>query len=365
MKLSPTNAGFNALSKLDTLPQYRNNPDKINRVIWKLSDISDILKVLYMLFGKYERISVQEEKKDSKERHPSPARLPHRYAGEDIFSLLEKFLRIGSKEPFLGGKRAIETEERAKRVDAKRDIDYEIKTDKLLEKIKDGFIKRVLPLDNSISRYIQYLLICLKIKKLFEENYGITADKHYIQILEGLNNLLDEFPLDELEDEDFTKLFAVELFAFSQIKDTALKEFSLKEISHILKKKIIDFSLKYINNPDEIFIFNEIMKDYGLKPIKIDELEREYLPKIIAHSYAELEREYKMKYLKILIDKFEKFNEDRKVLIIFRIIRQIVNFADKSLKIHLLNEFSKIDKKSHKRFKKSCIKEIKEMCGNH
>ena len=80
-------------------PRYVNKTilkrfeDKINKIIWKMDNFSDILRILYSLFGQEEKKTIREGEREAKESGPAPGRLHSTNFEEDIFSLIEKFIR--------------------------------------------------------------------------------------------------------------------------------------------------------------------------------------------------------------------------------------------------------------------------------
>ncbi|MEA2054144.1 MAG: phospholipase D-like domain-containing protein [Candidatus Thermoplasmatota archaeon] len=362
---------FYALSKLDTLPQYRNKPDKINKLIWKMDNLPDILSILYSLFGQEEKKSIREGEKGIREYVPSPARLPSTHHGEDIFSLLEKFIRTGSRRKVIevGIPKDIETkedldEEESEGGEETYQIDYEKKVDQILKKINDGFSEVILPEDSSVSRYVQYILICLKLTYFFEVNFTINKDRHLIQILQSFNELMNNYELENFTQEEVTQLLSFEMFVLSEISDSTLRGYSYQDIPYSqFGETILSLSFDILEDPDKISIFNDFLKEFGLKNIRMNDLQQKYFPSLIAHTCAKLSKDGRENYLKNLIERLKEEDKDKKTLAIFLLLSEIAKISERSSKKVILDEVSKIEEDKQSRFKKGCITDLKDICN--
>ena len=358
------------LSRLDTLPQYRNKPDKINRLIWKMNNLPDILQILYSLFYHEEKKTIREGEKEKKERDPAPGRLPSTHYGEDIFSLLEKFIQTGSKGKTIGCvvPRNIETEkdkeeEENKAGEGANQIDHGKRVDQILKKINVGFSKVILPEDNSVSRYVQYILICLKLTYLFEVNFAINKDRHLIQILRSFNKLLNDHELKSFTQEEIIQLLSLEMFVLSEISDSSLRKYCHEVLPYDqFDETLLSLSFDILDDLDKISIFNNNLEEFGLMKIEMNDLPQKYFPRLIAHTCNKLHKDRRENYLWNLVKRLKEEDKDQETLFIFLLLSEIAKTSEKTSKMVILNEVSKIKGDKQTRFKEGCITDLKNIC---
>ncbi len=205
----------------------------------------------------------------------------------------------------------------------------------------------------------------MKLKYFFEKNYNTTTDKHYIHILRNLNELINKFPIEDIKEEDIIKIISLDMFILSKIKSKEFQELCFNEIPHKdMSKKIMGVSLKFIENPDLLSKFNNSLSELGLETLKLNEIQKNFLPRITANAYEKADVSFQKEYLKKLMDKFNKAIYDKKVLTIFLIMSEVAKHTNNQLKKLICSEISKIDENAQRRFKRVCIKDIKKICCN-
>ena len=357
---------FYNISTYDMFPQYKNKPKELNKIFGKLSDISSMVRILYTLFGDEKERTPRDSEKGGRELHPSPGKLSSKHKELDIFSFLQDLLRFkvekperGKSEPPKPGEKK-EPPEPARPVYHKPDVLKEI--DNVFDKITINFAEKVLVKDNSLPRYIQYLLICLWFQRYFERELHLKTGRYYVRMIRDLDGLIWRFNIGKgLSKQDFFDLLFLLINTIRRITDNSIR--GITTIEHILlpfRDIIISLFYKTLDHPDILETLNTNSELYGFRPLNIDKVKTKYLPEFAGICINQSKGEKKFYYIKKLMYNFFEADDDPRILLFTILIMETSKNTSADIK-NLVREVVLTKQKSvKKRFKKICLEDIKK-----
>ncbi len=366
-QLSNKSRIFYRLSEFDMLPQYRNKPKELNKLVGKISDITSMVRVLYTLFGNNEEKKPKGNyEKEGREISPSLGKLTSKHGDYDIFSFIQNLLRETRKNSldssYGSSPKPDEDEPPEPKEPIEHDQDILKEIDKIFDKITSNFSNKILAFDNRLSRYIQYVLICLWFEKYFEKEFQLRTDRYYAKIVRNLNNQMSAYSLSEdySEEEFFDYLFLL-ITVRIKIKDNKIRNLTIIDSAiNPFKNRIYELFYQLLENPckaEKLSINSEL---YGFTKISIEKFKNEFLPEILSICIDNFEIDLKEKYIRKIINEFFDEDNDPIVLIYTKVIINISEKADFNMK-NIVREVIKNRQKSvSKRFKETCLEDIKK-----